>query len=196
MLKSLSPFSTLALLVALASPLAAQETEQNNDTFDLGTVVNDDGLAVGETYLREEFGDWQQTCVVTLDGNDACQLYQLLNDEDGNPVSQVSILPLPPGGQAVAGALIVVPLETQLTERLTVRIDGGEARRYEFDFCNIGGCVARFGLTAEQIAQFKRGNAASIVLVPAIAPDQQIVLQMSLTGFTAGFDAVVADFAN
>lgn len=193
MLKSLSPFTSLALIAALASPLAAQET---NNALDLGTPVGQGEVSVGGTYVRAEFGDWQQRCILTEDGNDSCQLYQLLGDEEGNPISEVSIVPLPPGGQAVAGALIVVPLETQLTERLTVRIDGGEARRYEFDFCNIGGCVARFGLTAEQIEQFKRGNAASIVLVPAIAPDQQIVLQMSLTGFTAGFDTVASELPN
>lgn len=67
-------------------------------------------------------------------------------------------------------------------------VDGGQARRYPFTFCNQGGCVARVGFTQAEIDQFKRGNAATVRLVPAAAPDQEIVLSMSLKGFTAGFD--------
>ena len=42
---------------------------------------------------------------------------------------------------------------------------------------------------------FKRGNAATITIVPALAPDQPVELSLSLSGFTAGFDSqsAVAD---
>lgn len=161
------------------------EASENSPFQDIGTP---EGEADGnEPFIREVFGDWSLRCIRTEAGDDQCQLYQLLLGPDGTPISEVSIVPLANGGNAAAGAVVVVPLETQLTERLTLRVDGSEGRRYEFDFCNMAGCVARFGLTPEQVTQFKRGIAGQLEIVPAAAPDQRIDLEMSLTGFTDGY---------
>jgi invasion protein IalB len=143
----------------------------------------------GETYIRETFGAWGQRCLRAEEGPDPCQLYQLLNDAQGNPVAEISLFPLPDGGEAAAGATIVTPLETLLTEDLTLSVDGTATRRYPFTFCNAAGCVARVGFTADEVQQFRGGNEATIRLVPAAAPDQEVVLTISLSGFTAGFDA-------
>jgi invasion protein IalB len=75
-----------------------------------------------------------------------------------------------------------------LTQQLTLQVDDGQARRYPFTFCNAAGCVSRVGFTSEEIALFKRGNAATIRMVPAAAPDQEVILSVSLTGFTAAYD--------
>ena len=149
-------------------------------------------LQPGMFYTLEVFGDWRIRCIKTPEGeDDPCQLYQLLMDQDGNAVAEVNMFPLPEGSRAAAGANIVAPLETLLTEQLTLTVDGGQARRYPFTFCNAGGCVARVGFTQAEIDQFKRGNSARIRLVPAGAPDQEVLLTMSLTGFTAGIEGTV-----
>jgi invasion protein IalB len=93
-------------------------------------------------------------------------------------------------GKAQAGGTIVVPLETSLPQQLTITVDGGKARRYPYSFCNQVGCFARIGLTAEDVASFKRGNAATMTIVPALAQDQKVELTLSLTGFTAAYDKV------
>ena len=175
---------------APAEETPAAEAPAGESQFDLGTPVEDAGPQPGQPYVREVFGDWALRCLRAPDGQDPCQMYQLLLNQDETPVAEISIVPLPEGGEAQAGVIVVVPLETQLTEQLTLAIDGGQARRYPYDFCNSAGCIARFGLSAEQVAQFKRGNAGTLSIVPAAAPDQRIQLTMSLTGFTAGFDAV------
>ncbi len=143
----------------------------------------------GQPYDREVFGEWSLRCLRTEDGPEPCQLYQLLLDAEGNAVAEISMFPLPEGQQAVAGATIVAPLMTLLTENLTLSVDGTAAREYPFTFCNAGGCVARVGFTAEEIAQFKSGNSAQLSIVPAVAPDQTVDLTISLSGFTAGFDS-------
>ena len=143
----------------------------------------------GQPYDREVFGDWSLRCLRTEDGPEPCQLYQLLLDDEGNAVAEISMFPLPEGQQAVAGATIVAPLMTLLTENLTLSVDGTSARGYPFTFCNAGGCVARVGFTAEEIAQFKAGNSAQLSIVPAVAPDQTVDLTISLSGFTAGFES-------
>lgn len=196
------------LALALAGPLSAQETQDAapaaetaapestdattaadpSDGLDMGTPVDPAQAAVGQAYTRETFGDWSMRCLRQEEGPDPCQLYQLLLDADGNAVAEIVIFPLPPGGRAAAGAIITAPLETLLTEQVLITVDGGTAKTYPFTFCNTGGCVARVGFTAEEVAAFKAGNAASLRIVPALAPDQVVDLKISLTGFTAGFD--------
>jgi invasion protein IalB len=119
-------------------------------------------------------------------------LYQLLKDGAGNEVAEISMFGLPEGSAAAAGATIVVPLETLLTPGLRLAVDGGETRTYPFTFCNQAGCVARIGFRAEEVASFKRGAKAVLSIVPARAPDQVVNLDVSLNGFTAGYDAVAA----
>jgi invasion protein IalB len=97
---------------------------------------------------------------------------------------------LPDGGQAEAGATIITPLETLLTEQVTLSVDGGKAKRYPFTFCGQIGCFARIGLTGADIASFKAGSAAKMYIVPIAAPDQKIEIAISLSGFTAGYAAV------
>ena len=153
--------------------------------------MGEEVLQIGQPYLAQEFGDWQLRCLTTPEDQvDPCQLYQLLQDANGNNVAEISMFPLPNGGRAAAGATIVVPLETLLTEQLTLSVDGSSVRRYPFTFCNSAGCVSRVGFTADEVAQFKRGNAARIRLVPAGAPEEEVILDVSLTGFTAGYDSI------
>ena len=145
---------------------------------------------VGQPYIREEIGDWALRCLKAEEGQlDPCQMYQLLLDDDGNAVAEVSMFPLPDGGRAVAGATIVVPLETMLTEQLRLSVDGSTPRLYPFTFCNAAGCVSRVGFTAEEVAQFRAGGNTEVRMVPAAAPDQEVILNMSLSGFTAAFDS-------
>lgn len=151
-----------------------------------------EGGAEGEStsYVRETIGDWSIQCLRNPDGDDPCQLYQLLNDADGNSVAEVSLFKVEGQGQAVAGANFIVPLETLLTQKLTVAVDGGQAKRYDFAFCAQLGCVARVGFTEADINQFKRGATANVTIVPAAAPDQTVTVGMSLTGFTDSYDSV------
>ena len=206
MLKTATPFLVAMLL---ATPVFAQDTTTEDaapeavetdpaDGLSISTELDNaeapsiDQLAVGQPYVRDQSGDWLFRCLKSPEGEvDPCQLYQLLNDENGNSVAEISMFPLPGSNRAAAGATIVAPLETLLTQQLTLSVDGSAARRYPFTFCNTAGCVARVGFTEEEVAQFKRGNAATITMVPAAAPDEKVELTVSLTGFTAGFDDLV-----
>jgi invasion protein IalB len=107
-------------------------------------------------------------------------------------VAEISIFGLPPGQKAAAGATIVVPLETLLTEQLTMAVDSGAAKRYPFTWCASVGCFARVGFTTEELASLKAGNKATISIVPVAAPTQKVSVDISLVGFTAGFEAVNA----
>lgn len=200
--------AAVAMALSIAAPVAAQEAEaagseaaESEQLFDLGEPVDENGNPIapepqepqpGQQYIQEAFNDWALRCLKVAEGEDPCQMYQLMQDDQANDVAEIAIVPLEGSGQAVAGATIVVPLETLLTEQITLRVDGGQARRFPFNFCNVGGCVTRLGLTADDIALFRRGATATLTLVPAAAPDQQVTVTMSLSGFTAAYNAVVA----
>ncbi|MEQ9041585.1 MAG: invasion associated locus B family protein [Silicimonas sp.] len=200
-------FMTMAICVLLALPAAAIAQDQSADPdastadgndpslsgLSMGQVEGDGGEPqVGDTYVAEEHGDWQLRCVMTAEGKDPCQLYQLLADEEGNSVAEFSIFNLPEGQQAVAGATAVTPLETLLTADLRLQVDAGQARRYPYSFCSQIGCFARLGFTQAEVDAFKAGSAATVAIVPAAAPDEVVALKLSLAGFTAGWNALIA----
>lgn len=164
-------------------------TPSVEDQLSLGEDA-DAAAAIGQPYTRETIGAWEMRCIRAETGEEPCQMYQLLEDGQGAPVAEVSLFRLPGGGKAVAGATVIVPLETSLTQQLTISIDGGKARRYPYAFCNPVGCYVRLGLTEADINAFKRGNAAKMTIIPALAPDQKVELSLSLEGFTASYGKV------
>ena len=174
-------------------PAEAPETTADDDAaeggaaevLDMGRQRQDD-----PTYIKAEYGDWQLKCFRTEAEEDPCQMYQLLTEEAGNPVAEFSLFRLPEGAQAVAGATIVVPLGTLLTEDLRISVDGGPAKAYTYSFCSMVGCFARIGLTQADIDAFKAGAEANLQLVPAQAPEETLDIKASLDGFTAAYGNV------
>jgi invasion protein IalB len=207
----------LSLLLGLASPIVAQDTTTDAPATDtpatdapatdapvvagdapvasdlsMGTEVGAAPAAdgPGSQYVAAKFDAWEQRCIKTEDGSDPCQLYQLLKDAEGNSVAEISMFDLPEGSEAAAGATIIAPLETLLTENLTLQIDGGAAKIYPFTWCSQLGCVARVGFTGAEVDQFRKGAKAVVTIIPVVAPDQKVALDISLKGFTAGYEAV------
>ncbi|GGH17905.1 Invasion protein IalB, involved in pathogenesis [Cribrihabitans marinus] len=195
MIKNLFPACAIGLMV-LGGGVAAQDSSDEGategaqtPTLDLGQPATDTPQ-LGSRYAKEEFDDWTLACVKTEGETDPCSMLQILNGDDGNPIAEVSMFRLKNSGPAVAGATVIVPLETLLTAQLTISIDGAPGKRYNYSFCNPVGCIAQIGLTQADIDAMKRGKQATVSLVPAPAPDQKIDLALSLSGFTAAFDAV------
>ena len=191
-----TPLIALSLYLLLPISTFAQTTETDTTETQVPSVEdqlsfaneNGGGPKVGETYIGEQFGDWEMRCIKAEEGNDPCQMYQLMSDNDGAPIAEISIFRLPEGGRALAGATVIVPLETSLADQLSLQVDTGAPRRYPFAFCNLIGCYSRIGLIAAEVDEFKRGNTAELNIVPAMAPDQRVRVLMSLSGFTAAYD--------
>ena len=173
---------------APATEAPADAPAAQDPGLDMGQPVQE-GPAPGQRYVKDSFGDWNLACIKTDAETDPCSLVQVLVDETNNPVAEVSLFRLA-GGQAAAGATVIVPLETFLPGQLTIAVDGGNAKRYNYQFCNQIGCVAQIGLTQADVDAFKAGREATVRIVPAPAPDRPITLTMSLSGFTAGYDVV------
>ncbi len=195
MIKHLLSANVLAA-VFLSSAVYAQETSDETEPqaetpqteateeLDLGET----GPRVGEQYVKETSGDWNITCLKTEEDKDPCLLRQILSGAEGQPVAEISINKLPEGAAAVAGASLIVPLETLLQAQIAVSIDGAPSKRYNYHHCNPVGCVAQLGFTQGDIDAMKAGSTATISLVSILAPNQLLQLEMSLGGFTSGYD--------
>jgi invasion protein IalB len=183
---------SLVAALAMAGPALAQDATTPPATdpgLALGETVTD-GPQPGQPYVREVSGDWSVECLRVEEGDEPCQIFQTMTDDEGNQVANMRIFRLPAGGQAEAGALVAVPLETLLTAQLTITVAGQQPKRYPFSVCDRQGCYARIGLTAEDINAYKRGASATVTLVPFVAPDERVEVKLSLSGFTAGYDKV------
>ncbi len=186
----------LIATTVLASPVAGQDAPANqaDDTISLGQEVQPaDG--VGTVYIGAEFDDWALRCVRAADGPDPCRLYQLLFDDQGNTVSEITMFNVTDSDTIAAAASVAVPLDTLLSRNLLLSVDGTIPKSYPYTYCNAGGCYARVGFTADDLERFKRGNEGKITIVPLAATDQTVDARLSLKGFTAAYDALVAQNA-
>lgn len=158
-------------------------------------------VEVGEPYVAEIFRDWQVRCIRAAEDDtpDRCEMFQLLEEENGNPVAEFRIaaaLFLVEGDDTVANATILTPLDTLLSPGLQLRIDDAEPATVPYAFCRQIGCFVQLSLTAEDIGLFENGADTQVVLFALIrdelgqmggAPVQTIA---SLRGFTAAFDSL------
>ena len=200
-MRNLIKLPVIALGLMMCNPVIAQTTSDGEATTEEGAAPEQSSVpslsmgaaeaGVGQPFVKETFGDWQLRCVQAEENTEICQLYQLMRDGEGNSVAEFNMFPLPDGQQAVAGANIVTPLETLLTANLRLAVDGGQGKVYPYSFCSPVGCFSRIGLTADELAVFRQGAAASITIVPAAAPNETVDLKLSLSGFTAGYNALL-----
>jgi invasion protein IalB len=168
-------------------------TEPVNSEDQVFPVSEDPKDKIGAEYIAEEHGDWKIVCISTGKGNKPnCRVFQLLKDESGGAVAELSLLALSGESKAVAGVNFVTPLGTLLSAQVAMRVDAGDAKRYPFGWCEKMGCVTRFGLTQPELTNLKKGNQAVMTIVSVGAPKQPIGLAVSLKGFTAAWNSLVA----
>jgi len=173
-------------LSQLFLPLHAAETSNTSKKLSEGSAA-----VVGDTYFLAQYDDWSIKCIkAPEDQPDPCQLYQQLLDINSNPVADIHIFILSDGVNTQAGASLMTPLETLLTENILFSIDNGPIKVYEFSFCNVSGCVARMRLTEEDLSKFKLGNWAQAKIFSARNPNMEVTASLSLKGFTAALKSL------
>ena len=144
-----------------------------------------------EPYIKERFENWSLKCIKPVNSIERCEANQIIFNQKQQPVAEISIIKLPKGQVAAAAATIIVPLETILSEGLVLAIQELEPKKYQFKFCNSLGCYSQIGLTDDEVEALKRKEKASIFLKHISSGDQQIVIPMSLDGFTKTFSSVI-----
>ena len=144
-----------------------------------------------EPYIKERFENWTLKCIKPLNSVERCEANQIIFNQKQQPIAEISIFKLPRDQIAAAAATIIVPLETVLSEGLILAIQELEPKKYQFKFCNSLGCYSQIGLTDDEVKALKKKEKASIFLKHISSGDQQIVIPMSLAGFTKTFSKVI-----
>ena len=185
----LNRFVTISFFFVLSLFTSAQLLWAQNVKAGEGLSL---GLAVptpeiGQPYIAERVGDWNIRCVRTQDGNDPCELAQIIINERNEPVAEIALFKLPSGQPAVAAANIVVPLETLLNIPLTISFGPNSIKKYPYSFCSSVGCIARIGLTEDDIALMKKGLVANLMIAHLSLPNENVIFELSLKGFTAAY---------
>ena len=188
--KDISVLTSIILCISLSifgiSSLKAEEADSLSidDTMMLEPQQT-------EPYIKERFENWALKCIKPVNSIERCEANQIIFNQKQQPVAEISIIKLPKGQVVAAAATIIVPLETILSEGLVLAIQELEPKRYQFKFCNSLGCYSQIGLTDDEVEALKKKEKASIFLKHISSGDQQIVIPMSLNGFTKTFSNVI-----
>lgn len=178
--------ATIFALVAFAAQAQDQQAEtppaNPTEQYPVGGVNNQPEEITVETH-----GAWEVRC--TADKKN-CFMYQLMLNAEGRGVAEFTMVKLPAGNEAVAGATVVAPLGTLLTRGMVMAVDENEATQYPFSWCTRPGCFARFGLTDLTIQQMQSGAAVKIALFSIADAQQAVEVEASLEGFTAAFETL------
>jgi invasion protein IalB len=149
------------------------------------TAVAPHASAQDEAVVKATHGDWEVRCV-EASGN--CVMTQRVPGESDNTLYVVEVVRLPENPNAVAGMRVRAPMGVLLPRGLQVQVDGGEAVQAPFVFCVQDVCVAEIVLREQDLDVFRRGAVAKLTVYAAQAPDAPQQGDMSLIGFTAGFE--------
>ena len=162
----------LALLVALCSavwvlgspPVAAQTLED---------------VRPGATHQ-----DWQVLCEDTPTGEN-CFISQAIVDDAGDPVMQISLGRLEDDNVMV----IYLPLGLDLRPGILFQVEDKFRREFPFQTCLPNGCRVVVQVDEEMLTAMRTGTQF-VVGIKTLGSDRVGVIEGSLMGFTAGFQAV------
>ncbi|MGP1358025.1 invasion associated locus B family protein [Roseicyclus sp.] len=184
-LRPLFGAAAAAALLALPSAAVAQDATPEREP--------------GEAYVAETFTDWELRCITAAEPGQAerCEMFQLLTDEQDNPVAVFRVnVPLAAAEGQVAAAIIVTPIETLLAPGVRLRIDEGDVAGIPFTLCEASGCLARIPLNEENVAAFRAGGDVFLEIFALVRSDLgeiggvPVPLTASLRGFTAAYNAL------
>lgn len=139
--------------------------------------------------LRGTHGNWEIRCI----GQSDCVMTQMHQRGPNSADAVFTVIKPqgmtdPQGNRIEAFAEIVVPLGVYLPGGLGLKVDDQPARAAPFERCISEGCVVRAPISSSMIEAMRRGSTATIVIFSA--PEQPVQIPISLSGFTAAFQAI------
>lgn len=147
--------------------------------------TGDPAAAESRIKVKSTHGDWQVLCAP--DESD-CYMYQVALNYRNQPVADFNIVRIDDDTPAKAGVTVLTPLGTLLTAGLVMQVDDHEPRQFPFVWCDGAGCFSRFAFDEEFLSDLKAGDQGLVSLRSMSNPAQEIILNLSLDGFTAAFD--------
>lgn len=146
-------------------------------------------MAENPTELSETYQDWVVRCSSIAGAQQPvtfCEMSQELRHADSG--QRVLAIGIQDDGSGNAGvATVIAPFGLRLSNGLGILVQGRQIVKTPFETCLPTGCIARFVIDAEALEAFRRGAAAEIA-VTANANGEDVLIDVSLLGFTAAWD--------
>lgn len=129
--------------------------------------------------------NWLKVCEPLESGDDACIMRQVVLNN--NQFLGSFLLRDDPGQESRLLAIAAVPLGVLLPFGLTWQIDGAQPVRVPFMLCDPQSCSTQLVINEAYVNSLKRGG--TLKLTAKNRQNQDLVVEINLSGFTAVYDA-------
>jgi len=150
----------------------------------LSVILSGDAMAAAKP--DQVFGDWKVNCEQTKSGRQLCHIFQNLTLKDSGQLVLHAAMGYTPKRQPFA--LFVAPLGIALQPGVQFKVGDGKPHRFPVQVCNQRGCRAGLRLDNQLIQAMRRAKYATFSF--ARMDGKTFNLQVSLKGFSKGFDAI------
>jgi invasion protein IalB len=134
------------------------------------------------------FGDWNMRCETPPGAQgQQCALMQYVVAES-RPNVGLSVIMLKTADGKAKLLRIITPLGVLLPSGLGLKIDDEDIGRAGFVRCIAEGCLAEVILEDDLLNKLRRGQQATFIVF--VSPEDGIGIPISLSGFSAGYDAL------
>lgn len=149
----------------------------------------DSGSTVGELPDADvnRFEDWAVQCQQPESAESGvCVMFQRQVLDNGRTILMMTVRNVPDRPEPLV--MLQVPLGVLLQPGLSFSVDGGEPVELDYALCNENGCITTFPLVERIEDALKKGLSADVVVTTA--DQQEVVVSVSLKGFTAALEAL------
>jgi invasion protein IalB len=136
----------------------------------------------------QKFKAWEVKCEKAENSAQVCHIFQEVSEPNNKQkLLHIAIGYLPEKPDKPV-AFVTVPLGVLLPAGISLQIDAGDPVRIPLEVCLPTGCRSGFALNEKLLAAMKNGVTAKFTFYDMAR--QEAVAEVSLSGFTAGINAV------
>ncbi|EEQ95037.1 invasion associated locus B family protein [Brucella intermedia LMG 3301] len=159
--------------------------------FTLATISGASSFAAplpgGASNLQETYEDWTVSCQNQKDTSICVMRQEQSSTQTGQRVLTAEL-------RNVAGkveGVLLMPFGLDLAKGAALKIDDAAAPNLAFSTCLPQGCLAPVSFDAKQVAALKAGTNINVTTT-ALSPSQPVAFKVSLKGFGAALDRIIA----
>jgi invasion protein IalB len=172
----------------LANPLEAARRIALTAAMAAIAAAGANGPASAQGQVKAVHGDWEIRCDTPAGARDEqCALTQYVLAADQENIG-LNVILLKTADQKARLLRVIAPLGVILPRGLTLQIDDERIGVAEFIRCLPEGCMAEVLLEDALLDQMRKGTTATFIVYQSV--EDGIGIPISLTGFSAGYDAL------
>lgn len=145
-------------------------------------------LPGGANSLQETYQDWTVNCQSQNDSTVCVMRQDQSSPQTGQRVLTAEFRVI---DGAKADGVLLMPFGLDLAKGADLKFDEATGPKLAFSTCLPQGCLAPASFDAKQVGSLKAGTNLNVTAT-ALNPSQAVSFKVSLKGFAAAFDRIVA----